>query len=461
MAIFKTQDLPKSNYIVSIVAKIKKGTKIKVSDGKSYLFKKTKDIDDLEKVQTDYSKYKKILYPNDKHAFIFNYGKNAYFRFVDIDKAPFSGMGGQSRNTLGKALADAGELATVMSLRKDIKTAKDTGQSMFVNNPEAFAAWYTTFQYTRPAVKKIVGSLNNFDIIHDATDKSDFTSTITSFLRKTKLTKDSWNPADIYIIKKSARVKVIKDLKKIVETYVISDGLINMFNNKLYEFYKKKILYPISLKQLIAEKANVDYANIPGTVSVSDYNIKIAKFNCDLTTEGKEIGLFTFLNEDTKKQINLQVRGFPHSYGTAQTEITSDGTPSGGRLGKVPTKVVDSVMNQYKDARINSIRYFGTPKPFENFDENKIKETYKMYETVVKESKVSNKKSLRYNDYAYIINLSKSNMEVAKNMAMKIQGLKIMHFFVKNKKDLSGIMNKMINGAKKISDSNGFFIKIY
>ena len=185
MAIFNTQDLPKSKYIVSIVAKIKKGTKIKVKDGKSYLFKKTKDIDDLEKVQTDFQKYSKILYPNNEHAFIFNYGKNAYFRFVDIDKAPFSGMGGQSRNTLGKALADAGELATVMSLRKDIKTAKDTKQSVFVNNPEAFAAWYTTFQYTRPAVKKIVGSLNNFDIIHDATDKSDFTSTITLFLRKT------------------------------------------------------------------------------------------------------------------------------------------------------------------------------------------------------------------------------------------------------------------------------------
>ena len=64
-------------------------------------------------------------------------------------------MGGQSRNTLGKALADAGELATVMSLRKDIKTAKDTGQSMFVNNPEAFAAWYTTFQYTSQQLKKL------------------------------------------------------------------------------------------------------------------------------------------------------------------------------------------------------------------------------------------------------------------------------------------------------------------
>ena len=462
MALFSRADLSKSKYIVSIVAKIKKGTKIKVSDGKSYLFKKTKDIDDLEKVQTDFQKYSKILYPNNKYAFIFNYGKNAYFRFVDIDKAPFSGMGGKSRNTLGKALANAGELATVMSLQKDIKTAKDTKQSIFVNNPDAFADWYNTFQLTKPAVKKIVGSLNNFDIIHDATDQSEFGKTITLFLKKAKISKqDSWNPADIYIVNKSARVKIINALKKIVDTYDVSDGLVTMFNNKLYKLYEDKLMFPISLKQIIAEKANVDYTNVPGTIKVSDYNIKIEKFNCDLTTEGKEIGLFTFLNDDTKKKINLQVRGFPHSYGVAQTEITSDGTPSGGRLGKIPTKVVDSVMSQYKDARINSIRYFGTPKPFESFDENKIKETYKMYETVIKESKVSNQKSLSYKEYVKIINIAKSNMDIAKNMAMKIQGLKIMHFFVKNKKDLSGIMNKMINGAKKISDSNGFFIKIY
>jgi len=461
MAIFQPKDLTKSKYIVAIVAKIKKGTKIKVKDGKSYLFKKNKDIDDLEKVQTDYSKYKKILYPNDKPAFIFNYGKNAYFRFTDIDKAPFSGMGGQSRNALGKALADAGELATVMSLQKDIKTAKDTKQSIFVNNPEAFSDWYNTFQLTKPAVINIVGSLNNFDIIHDATDKSNFGKTITAFLSKANISKkDSWNPADIYIINKQKRADIIKEMEDIVETYDISDGLVTMFNNKLYKFYKDKILYPISLKQIIAEEANVDYANIPGTIKVSNYKIEIEKFNCDLTTEGKEIGLFTFMNKDTKKKILMQVRGFPHGYGTAQTEITSDGSLTGGRLGKVSTKVVDSVMSQYKDARINSIRYFGTPKPFSNFDENKIKETYDMYETVIKESKVYNVKKISKIEFKNIL-AATSNMEIAKTMAMKIQGLKIMHFFVKNKKDLSGIMNKMINGAKKISDSNGFFIKIY
>jgi len=94
MALFSKADLPKSKYIISIVAKIKKGTKIKVKDGKSYLFKRTKDIDSLEKVQTDFQKYSKILYPNNKYASIFNEGKK-YFTFVDIDKAPFSGMGGQ------------------------------------------------------------------------------------------------------------------------------------------------------------------------------------------------------------------------------------------------------------------------------------------------------------------------------------------------------------------------------
>ena len=462
MAIFQRKDLPKSNYIVSIVANIKKGTPIKVKDGKSYKFKKTKDIDMLEKVQTNFQKYGKILDPNGKMASIFTDGKNS-FKFTDIDKAPFSGMGGnKSRNALGKALADAGELATVMSLRKDIKTAKDTKQSIFEKNPDAFSDWYKTFQLTKPAVVKIVGSLTNYEIIHDATDKSDFTSTIDKFVSKANLSKkDSWNPADIFVINKSKRKSVTDDLKKIVETYDVSEGLINIFNDKIYKLYEKKIMYPISLKQITAEKANVDKNNIPGTVKAADYNIEIAKFNCNLTSEGKEIGLFTFNNKDTKKQINMQVRGFPHSYGVAQTEITSDGTPTGGRLGKVSTKVVDNIMGLYNDARINSIRYFGTPKPFSDFDEKKCKEVYGMYETVIKEPKVKNEKNISYKEFKKLIEVAKSKRSIAENMVMKIQGLKIMHFFVKNKKDLSTIMNKMINGAKKINPNNGFFIKIY
>ena len=75
MAIFGKADLSKSKYIVAIVAKINAGDKIKMSDGKSYKFKKTKDIVALEKVQTDFAKYEKILYPNGQFAAIFTDGK--------------------------------------------------------------------------------------------------------------------------------------------------------------------------------------------------------------------------------------------------------------------------------------------------------------------------------------------------------------------------------------------------
>jgi predicted 3-demethylubiquinone-9 3-methyltransferase (glyoxalase superfamily) len=51
-------------------------------------------------------------------------------------------------------------------------------------------------------------------------------------------------------------------------------------------------------------------------------------------------------------------------------------------------------MSQYKDARIDSIRYFGIPKLFSAFDDNKIEETYNMYKTVIADSKVNNVKKI-------------------------------------------------------------------
>ena len=461
MALFGKADLSKSKYIVAIVAKINAGDKIKVKGGKSYKFKKTADIIALEKVQTKVAAYQKILYPKNAYAPVFTDGK-VTFRFNDIDKAPFSGMGGGSRNALGKKLADAGELATVMSLLKDVKTAKDTEQKIFVDNPDAFTAWYETFQSTRPAVIKITGNLNRFEILHDATDKSAFASAITAFTKKVKIAKDSWNPADIFIIDKAKKGKIIKDLQYCIDNYEVKDGLISIFNNKMYDYYKKKLLFPISLKQLVNNKPSVDFANEPGKAKKAAYNIEIQKFNCNLSSEGKEIGLFTFKNTSTSKQISLQVRGFPHGYGTAQTEITSDGTPSGGRLGKISTAIVDRVMEEFEDERIKSIKYFGrTPEVFETFDTNRLNEVYAMYQTVSKHTKVKDQNALSKTNFIKLVEQAKQDSDIAANLCMKIQGLKMMHFFITNEKNISNIMNKMINGAKKISDDNGFFIKIY
>jgi hypothetical protein len=194
-------------------------------------------------------------------------------------------------------------------------------------------------------------------------------------------------------------------------------------------------------------------------------NIKIKNFNCDLSIQGKEIGLFTFTNKDTGRDISMQVRGFPHGYTIAQTEITSDGSPSGGRLGKVPTTVVDKTMAQHLFAgeRINTISFFGNVSEgtFSKFNKSRIEEVWDWYTSVIADSNVTVNHRLTKNEFEGLVEQAKKDFKVAETLCIKIQGLKIMYFLIDRKDEIKFIMNKFINGAKKISNDNGFFIKIY
>lgn len=379
-------------------------------------------------------------------------------RFIVSSKKSVS-----NRNSLGKALADAGELATVVSLTKTIKKPEDTGQKIFIDDLTAFKDWQLTFDETKKVVaKELKESISQYMILHDATDTSSFKTVITSFVKKIKMSKDSWNPADIFLIKKTEFNKVVANLTKIVDNTEMSDGLVDVFNTTLYQYYKKGIVYPFSLKQLTKKPPSVDFNNVPGSNAPKHYKIEINKLNCDLSLKGKEIGLMTFKNKDTNKDISMQVRGFPHGYTTAQTEITSDGSPSGGRLGKVSTQVVDRIMERYNDERIKSISFFGkSPNTFSEFDKEKIKEVWSWYTLVKEHQKVSVTNPLSKTQFEQLVEQAKKNYETAETLCIKIQGLKILYFFVKNEKNISGIMNNMINGAKKISNDSGFFIKIY
>jgi len=240
---------------------------------------------------------------------------------------------------------------------------------------------------------------------------------------------------------------------------------VSSFNSAIYKFYKEGLLYPISLKQVIAKNASISFNNIPNAkTSVKYDDISIKKFNLDMSMNTKEIGLFVFQNLVTEKDINMQVRGFPHGYTTAQTEITNDGSVTGGRLGKVSTKVIDAIMAEYNSYRIKSIGYFGRkPKYFSNIEKTQIADIVKWYNKCKKYSKVvevvpiSNPRKY----FTDLVEVAKVDLETAEILAIKIQGLKQMEFFVSNVKNIKTIMNNMINGAKKISKDNGFFIKIY
>lgn len=366
-----------------------------------------------------------------------------------------------NKNSGGKALADAAELATVqaLKLKNDVKTPDELGIDYFIKDSDAFLKWKNTFNQTRAAVKTLVGSLTGYTIIHKGTDKSAFSKVLNDIVKNSKplvSSADAWCPADIFIVKTAEIQNITKELQDILKTFEEPNNLLLNANAYIYKLWQDKQLYPISLKQ-ISKTYKIDYENTPDRV-IPTYDFKIDSYGCDLSLNSKEIGTLFFINTETNKKVSMQIRGFPHRYSIVQTEITSDGSATGGRLGKIPVNIIDSVMRDYNFERIKSIDYFGKSEFFSNFSDAKASEVWKQYQDVVKNSR---NKSITRQEFDNAIESAKQNADVAATMCIKIQGLRILWFFVKNQDFISDIISRMVNGAKKIGEKSAFFIKIY
>lgn len=394
-----------------------------------------------------------------------NKGEIALSKF---EKTAEFGSNKKSGNVHGKKLADAAELATVKSLTTIINVPEDTEQQIFIDDPSLFNKWKNTFDKTRGVVQQITNgqSIGSFDIIHDATDKSKFTKVINAFCSRIGKNTDSWNPADIFLVKKSTRKEITDRLDYIVKYDEEDKVIAALFNAEIYHWFEKGDLYPISLKQIIAEPAAPEYTNIPGKTNPKLYNIEIAQFGLNLGNDTKEIGGFKFNNLETGKPINMQIRTFPHKYSTTQVEITNDGSPSGGRIGKVPSGVIDNTGRNYKWSRIKSVKYFGpASKPFSGVSASDIDTWTTWYTYCAKQPFVQTAQNLRSPKdikqyFTDMIELSQTDGSVAANFVTKIQGLNFLYFFCMNQNKIGDIMNSYLNGAKKISADNGFFIKV-
>ena len=378
--------------------------------------------------------------------------------------------GKANKNSEGQKLTDAGERATVLSLFKPVLTPEDTKEKLFIDNPSWFDSWANTFITTPDIVNKIIGGdINGFEVVHDASAENEFTRIIHKFSSTVAgKQKDSWNPADIWVFKKKSMGLITTRLTNIVDGDFEKDVKVQMFNNEIYNSFLEKELFPISLKQIINDPNKVEYTNIPDKNGAEFHNYKINNLTINFSYDTAEIGNMSFLNKETNKNVTMQVRGFPSKYGTAQTEIPSDGTDSGGRIGKVPSGIIDKIMAKYKMERIKSIRYFGTakgkPKEFlSNVDDKTIKEWINWYTVVKADSatKVDPKIPKIKEHLEEYVEKGRTNEDVAVRLVHKISGLKQQYFFIKNKDKISDIMNGFVNGAKKISVDNGFFIKVW
>lgn len=388
-------------------------------------------------------------------------GKTVKVRSTGID--PFK----QNRNSLGKKLADAGELATIVSLTESIVVPEDTKQKLFMEHPDAFEDWRLTFNETKKILKYPEININilNYDILHDSTDKSEFTKLTRDVVKKGKpfvTSKDSWCPADIWLVSKSNKSKIISEFREIVKNHEgeILLGLVRQF---FIRQYKEKNIFPISLKQLI-DTPKIELNNKEVDPKLKVYNIKIDKLNLDMSFNSKEVGVFQFKNLETDKQVRMQVRAFPDNFSTVQCEITSNGEKTGGRLGKVPTNVIDAQFKKFGNyRRVQSISEFGKTKDsyFTNFNDSKIKEYFKIYDKVRRSKCVHASEHLTLEEFRNLVEVSRTNAENASKLCAKLQGLRFLEFFIDNEKNTSEIVTNFINGAKKLSKYGCFFIRVF
>ena len=391
--------------------------------------------------------------------------ENIKFSFTDIiKKDSIKTQKINSNNILGRKLSNACELATIESIKKKIKRPEDTQQDIFKNDIELFLKWKKTFDYTKIKVQEICKNILQYDIIHDATDKTGFSNIIEKTASKLGISKDAYNPADIYLVKKNKRKEILKKLNEVYDTTKSNTKiLLQSMNQCIYNLYLDNLFYPISLKQL-KDAGKIEYSNIP-TQKLPEYNISYIHCNTSWST-GKEIGVITFVTKNNIK-INTQVRGFPHGYRISQLEITSDGSNSGGKIGKVPTNIIDNIMSKYNYSRIKSISYFGNKKAvngtsyfLSNITDKEIKFWYDTYISVCKKIQ-GNHENINFKDFSNLINEAKTDLNKASNIVIKIQGLNFLNFYIKNINNINEIVSKIIYGAKKMSNDNSFFIKIY
>jgi hypothetical protein len=416
----------------------------------------------LKPIQNNSSKYYKKLYSNDKHKYVFKTTDGDLIRFIDIEKTQYSQINKKiNTNTLGSKLTNAIELATIESLYNDINSPEDTKQKLFINGTIKFDNWAQTFKNTKIILKKIIkDDIKKYKIIHSATDNSEFSKIIRKFLSKMNISKqDNWNTSDIYIIKKTSYKNIKKQLKIIIDDNNVNN-IVNNMNNYIYNLFKNDELYPISLKQ-ITDDGKYEYNNIPNNnPNYTNYNLE--KINISLFNDTNEIGLI-LIRDDDNNTIPLQIRGYPHGYNISQLEI---GSYQGGRVGKIPIKIVDEVFKHHEHDRISSIKYFGKPPNyFSEFNEQKIKDVVNWYNFTIKNinyvKNLDDVNNLTVDFLSDYINVIKKDLRSVEKMCHKIQGLNIVYFLLKNVDNISNIINTFINAAKKIDTSNSFFIKIY
>lgn len=212
--------------------------------------------------------------------------------------------------------------------------------------------WLSTYQKQAEALKKYLGNSKGYSYSRD--ESNGFMSFIEDIAKNRcgVKTKDNWDPADIYMVKKQKERAIKEHLDKITKS---EDEMANIYalNAYMRELIVSKDLVPVSLKAISKTKkiADLELSNMGKKADQKEITFKLngplkcyVNFGTNNKTpteidNGEIAGQFLVGNVT----VNWQTRNFNMSTprGGVQTDLTPTGKDAGAKIGKASADAID------------------------------------------------------------------------------------------------------------------------
>ncbi len=268
--------------------------------------------------------------------------------------------------------------------------------------------------------------------------------------------KDTWNPADIWLIQNEK--KVMTEIDKLMagnKTQTIIE-----LNAILRKMFKNRVVVGISLKKVSGKVARYEEFNVSDTDLGTNYTYNYVKSTIALTYN-KDVGEFG--TQDTKvvvgghgSEYQFQIKGNDSAgMSNLKFEPTAKGATS-ARVGKAPVDMVQELMKDNKMKFVNNHNLY--PKTVEAFNKESTKYV-KMFDFVKTkvETRINNSKEFQANILAGLTSSKSNHIAVSKLMQI--------HFLYEllnlDKKSRDQIMTDMVFIASKKGVRFGPFGKLY
>ena len=194
--------------------------------------------------------------------------------------------------------------------------------------------WHATFKLQAEKLKSWLGTNKGYEYSRD--------DGIMPFVERVAQqkcgvsTKDSWNPADIYIVRKTKRREIEAEITKIGDMPGTAPQRLDMLNEYMRKQFKSRDLVGISLKKL-GRTATVEETNINRQQTLKEIKIipNSMKLDLDLAANGEFVtGEFKFQIEAEGNVVNVQVRAFSGGI-REKTQMDMTAAGAAAKLGKV------------------------------------------------------------------------------------------------------------------------------